>query len=157
MERSLYEWNRNINLNEIQLNELMSQSHRTKSISKGIKIVSKTKDPQICCIPHGRRGLARGLLFRMLKHIITLSIFIKPKCATLLCHNSKICSFFFIGYKNTAPERTFKSVEKLHIGLNIQRPKLKTVSHWTDWLSMSITFEFPLKCENLPRVNGFFI
>ena len=32
---------------------------------------------------------------------------------------------FFIGYKNTAPdhERTFiESVEKLQIGLNIQRP-----------------------------------
>ena len=39
----------------------MSQSHRTKSLSKGIKIVSKTKDPQICSIPHGRRGLAHGL------------------------------------------------------------------------------------------------
>ena len=47
--------------NKIQLNDLMSQSHRTKSLSKGIKIVSKTKDPQICCIPHGRRGLAHRL------------------------------------------------------------------------------------------------
>ena len=45
MGRSFYERYRNINLNEIQLNELMSQSHRTKSLSKGIKIVSKTKDP----------------------------------------------------------------------------------------------------------------
>ena len=36
----------------------MSQSHRTKSLSKGIKMVSNTKDPQICCSPHGRRGLA---------------------------------------------------------------------------------------------------
>ena len=61
MGRSLYERYRNKNLNEIQLNELMSQSQRTKSLSKGIKIVSKTKDPQICCIPHGRRGLANGL------------------------------------------------------------------------------------------------
>ena len=61
MGRSLYERYRNKNLNEIQLNELMSQSHRTKNLSKGIKIVSKTKDPQICCIPHGRRGLAHGL------------------------------------------------------------------------------------------------
>ena len=59
MGRSLY--TRNKNLNEIQLNELMSQSHRTKSLSKGIKMVSNTKDPQICCIPHGRRGLAHGL------------------------------------------------------------------------------------------------
>ena len=61
MGRSLYERYRNIKLNQIQLNELMSQSHRAKSPSKGIKIVSKTKDPQICCIPHGRRGLAHGL------------------------------------------------------------------------------------------------
>ena len=61
MERSLYEWNRNINLNGIQLNELMSQSHRTKCLLKGIKIISKTKDPQISCIPRGRRGLAHGL------------------------------------------------------------------------------------------------
>ena len=61
MGRSLYERYRNKNLNAIQFNELTSQSHRTKSLSKGIKIVSKTKDPQICCIPHGRRGLAHGL------------------------------------------------------------------------------------------------
>ena len=61
MGRNLYERYRNKNLNAIQLNELMSQSHRTKSLSKGIKIVSKTKDPQICCIPHGRRRLAHGL------------------------------------------------------------------------------------------------
>ena len=61
MRRSLYERYRNINLNKIQLNDVMSQSHRTKSLSKGIKIVSKTKDPQICCIPHGTRGLAHGL------------------------------------------------------------------------------------------------
>ena len=59
MGRSLY--TRNKNLNEIQLNELMSQSHRTKSLSKGIKMVSNTKDPQICCSPHGRRGLALGI------------------------------------------------------------------------------------------------
>ena len=52
---------KNINLNKIQLNDLMSQSHRTKSLSKGIKIVSKRKNSQICCIPLGRRGLAHGL------------------------------------------------------------------------------------------------
>lgn len=51
----------NKNLTEIQLNELMSQSHKTKSLSKGIKIISKTNDPQICCSPHGRRGLPLGL------------------------------------------------------------------------------------------------
>ena len=61
MGRSLYERYRNIKLNQIQRNELMSQFHRTKSLLKGIKIVSKTKDPQICCIPHRRRGLAHGL------------------------------------------------------------------------------------------------
>ena len=58
MGRSLY--TRNKNLNKIKLNELMSQSHRT-SLSKGMKIVSNTKDPQICCSPHGRRGLALGI------------------------------------------------------------------------------------------------
>ena len=30
----------------------MSECHRTKSLSKGIKIVSKTKGPQIRSIPH---------------------------------------------------------------------------------------------------------
>ena len=37
MGRSLYERYRSINLSEIQLNEIMSQSHRTESLSKGIK------------------------------------------------------------------------------------------------------------------------
>ena len=62
MGRGSYERYKNIKLNKIQLNDLMSESHRTKNLSKGIKIVSKTKDPQTCCIPQGRKGLAHGLL-----------------------------------------------------------------------------------------------
>ena len=34
----------------------MSESHRTKSLLKGIMIVFKTKGPQIGCIRHGKRG-----------------------------------------------------------------------------------------------------
>ena len=45
---------------------------------------------------------------------------------TLVRHSTllqfKDMLLFFIGYKNTVPERTFKSAEKLKIGLNIQRP-----------------------------------
>ena len=37
----------------------MSECHRTKSLSKGINIVSKTKGPQIRYIPHRRRELAQ--------------------------------------------------------------------------------------------------
>ena len=37
----------------------MSQCHGTKSLSKGIMIVFKTKGLQIRCIPHGRPGLAQ--------------------------------------------------------------------------------------------------
>lgn len=40
----------------------MSESDGTKNLSKGIKIVSKTKDPQTCSIPHGRKGLTHGLM-----------------------------------------------------------------------------------------------
>ena len=62
MGRSSYERYENIKLNKIQLNDLMSESHRTNNLSKGIKIVSRTKDPQTGCIPHGRKGLAHGLM-----------------------------------------------------------------------------------------------
>ena len=58
MGRGSYERYKNIKLNKIQLNDLMSESHRTKNLSK----VSKTKDPQTCCIPQGRKGLAHGLM-----------------------------------------------------------------------------------------------
>ena len=34
--------------------DLMSECHRTKNFSKGVKIASKTKGPQIRCIPHKR-------------------------------------------------------------------------------------------------------
>ena len=36
----------------------MSECHRTKSLLKGIMIVSKTKGPQIRCIPYGSFGLS---------------------------------------------------------------------------------------------------
>ena len=37
----------------------MSECHRTKILSKGVMIVSKTKGPQIRCIPHGSLGLVQ--------------------------------------------------------------------------------------------------
>ena len=37
----------------------MSESHRTKSLLKGIMIVFKTKGPQIRCIPLGSFGLSQ--------------------------------------------------------------------------------------------------
>ena len=40
----------------------MSESHRTKNLSERHKDCSKTKDPQTGCIPHGRKGLAHGLM-----------------------------------------------------------------------------------------------
>ena len=37
----------------------MSECHRTKSLLKGIKIVFKTKGPQVRCIAHGSFGLSQ--------------------------------------------------------------------------------------------------
>ena len=37
----------------------MSECYGTKSLSKGIMIVFKTKGPQIRCIPHGSLGLSQ--------------------------------------------------------------------------------------------------
>ena len=37
----------------------MSECHRTKSLSKGIMVVSTKKGPQIRCIPLGSLGLSQ--------------------------------------------------------------------------------------------------
>ena len=47
MGRSIYERYKNINMNKTQ----RSNERESQSFSKGIKIVSKTRGPQIRCIP----------------------------------------------------------------------------------------------------------
>ena len=59
MGRSRYERYTNVKLNKRQRSNERVQCHRTNSLPKGMQIVSKTKDPQICYIPNGSYRLAQ--------------------------------------------------------------------------------------------------
>ena len=60
MGRSSCERYENIKLNKIQLNDLMSESHRTKNLSKGIKIALKQKIHKLVAFLTEEKGWLMG-------------------------------------------------------------------------------------------------